>query len=338
MSISQGRLYAMGNTDATDTVFCLDANTGAVLWKHSYPCPLDPNLYEGGPNATPTVDAGRVYTLSKHGHLFAFEATSGKILWQKNLVSDFGLKKPEWGFSSSAVAEGDLLVLNAGGSGTAIKKASGDLAWTSPGAAAYPTPLPINLEGTRAAIFLARDSLVTVSVGDGKLLWSTPWKTRYDMGVPDAVAYKDKVYVSSWGEPGTLFAFKDGKGVELWRNKEMWQHVSMAVIIEDYLYGFHGDTSKGHEFKCLDARTGEIKWSQDNLPNGGLTAANGKLIILTGRGELVIAEASPAGFHPLARVQVLEGKCWTMPVLANGKLYCRNAKGDLVCLDLQSGK
>jgi outer membrane protein assembly factor BamB len=338
-TVSDGRLFTMGHDQGTDTVYALDAAKGSVLWKHSYPASLDPNLYEGGPNATPTIHGGRVYTLGKQGQLFCFEAASGKIVWQKNLISDFGLKKPEWGFSSSPLIEGELILLNAGGAGTALKLKTGEQVWTSPGAAAYPTPYPFNLEGgQRAAIFLTRDDLVTVGVRDGKVLWKTPWKTKYDMGVPDAAAYGNKLFVSSWGEAGALIEFRGTEGHILWRNKDMWQHVASPVVLGDYAYGFHGDASKGKELKCLDLRDGKIKWTQGDLPNGALMAADGKLIILTGQGELIIAEGSPAGFRPLARAQVLTGKCWTAPVLANGRIYARNATGTLVCLDVSGSK
>jgi outer membrane protein assembly factor BamB len=80
-----------------------------------------------------------------------------------------------------------------------------------------------------------------------------------------------------------------------------------------------------------------VQWAQKGVGLGSLMAADQKLIVLSDRGELVVAEASPQSFKTLARAQVLGGKCWTQPVLSNGRIYCRNAQGTLVCLDV-SGK
>ena len=68
---------------------------------------------------------------------------------------------------------------------------------------------------------------------------------------------------------------------------------------------------------------------------GSVTVADGKLIVLGEKGNLVVAQASPEGYKPIAQATVLTGKCWTVPVLANGRIYVRNAKGDVVCLDVR---
>jgi outer membrane protein assembly factor BamB len=107
------------------------------------------------------------------------------------------------------------------------------------------------------------------------------------------------------------------------------------VLIDGALYGFDGD--RNSDLKCIDFKTGAVKWSEKGLGKGALMAADGKLIIISEKGELVIAAADPTAFKALARWQVLGGKCWTMPVLSNGRIYCRNAAGDLVCVDV-SGK
>src|ERR1700722_10968657 len=115
MVVSQGRVFTMGNDgDNTDTVYCFDAATGAPVWKHPYPCPVDPHYYEGGTSSTPTVDGDRVYSFSRKGDLFCLDAASGKVIWAENVHKDFGDKIPEWGFVCSPVVEGDVLILNAG--------------------------------------------------------------------------------------------------------------------------------------------------------------------------------------------------------------------------------
>jgi outer membrane protein assembly factor BamB len=84
----------------------------------------------------------------------------------------------------------------------------------------------------------------------------------------------------------------------------------------------------------MSYKTGEVKWAQKGMDTGSLMLADGKLIILSESGTLVIALASPEGFTELASAQILTDKCWTMPVLANGRIYARNANGQLVCIDV----
>jgi outer membrane protein assembly factor BamB len=107
------------------------------------------------------------------------------------------------------------------------------------------------------------------------------------------------------------------------------------VLLDGFVYGSDGDTTGTPTLRCLEWKTGEVRWKHEGVGSGGLMAVDGKLLILTEDGELLVAPASPEGFKPSARAKVLDGKCWTMPVLANGRIYCRNAAGELVCVDVR---
>jgi outer membrane protein assembly factor BamB len=121
----------------------------------------------------------------------------------------------------------------------------------------------------------------------------------------------------------------------IWQNKNMANHFNSCVYLNGYFYGVHGNTDQAEkDLRCIDAKTGGLKWKYEGLGLGSLTAADGKLIVLSERGELVVAAASSNGFKPMDRAQVIGGKCWTVPVLSNGRIYCRNAQGTLVCLDV----
>ncbi|MEO8428987.1 MAG: PQQ-binding-like beta-propeller repeat protein [Verrucomicrobiota bacterium] len=338
VSVSKGRVFTLGNQNETDTVYCIDANTGASGWTNSYPCPLDPQYYEGGPHSTPAVDGDFVYTLSKRGHLFCFEAANGKIVWQTNLLEQLGVIKPRWGFAGSPLVEGNLLLLNVGNAGTAVDKKTGKLVWTSgKEPAGYSTPMPMTVGGQRCVLIFAAKALVAVRISDGHELWRHEWLTRWDINNADPIVAGDKVFVSSFDQGGALLQVGAGIPQVVWQNKQMKNHFNSCVLVGGHLYGIDGNSDQPAEiaFRCLDFQTGEVKWSHKGFGLGALMAADGKLIILGDKGELVVAEASPAGFKPLAHAQVLGGKCWTTPVLANGKIYCRNAKGDLVCLDVK---
>jgi len=334
MSVSQGRVYAMGNENNTDTLWCFDANTGAVVWKHSYACPIEAKNHEGGPCATPTVDGDLVYTFSKKGHVFCLDAASGKVIWSANVVTDLGMECPRWDFASSPLIEGDLMILNAGDAGTAFDKKTGKVIWkTGKGPGGYSTAVPYNAGGERAVMLFIKEHVAAVKVSDGKELWRHPWKTDYFVNAADPIIVGDQVFISSgYNRGATLLKVSGNQATAVWENKNMRNHFNSCVLWQGHLYGVDEK-----ELRCLVWDTGEVKWGDKQFGKGSVMLADGKLIALSEKGELIVAEPSPAAFKPISRAQVLGGKCWTVPVLSNGKIYCRNAKGDLVCLDV-SGK
>ncbi|MBP7827897.1 MAG: PQQ-like beta-propeller repeat protein [Verrucomicrobia bacterium] len=331
-AIAQGRAYTMGNANDTDSVFCFDAATGRVIWRHDYPAPLDANSYEGGTSATPTVDGDRVYTLSKRGVMFCLDAAKGTVIWTKPLAEELGAAMPTWGFAGSVLVEGDLLLVNVGSTGTALQKDNGTVVWShGTGEAGYATPVPFTSAGTRAAVLFTREHVVAVTVADGKELWRYPWKTRYDVNAADPILAGDQVFVSSGYNRGASVIQITGSTAEkVWENRNMRNHFNSCVRWEGHLYGVDET-----ELRCLVWDTGEVKWSDRKFGKGSLMLADGHLIALSEKGELMVAPARPTEFKPLARAQVIGGKCWTTPVLANGRIYCRNAAGDVVCVDVR---
>ena len=333
-SVSGGRVYTMGNTANTDTAFCLDAQTGGIVWKHAYPCPLDANNFEGGPCATPTVADGRVYTFSRKSDLFCLDAAKGTVIWSKNLNRELGLEIPTWGCASSALVEGDLVVLNMGSAGVALDRKSGKVVWVSaksPGA--YATPVPLAIGGDRCLAILTRQSLVAVKAASGQEVWSYPWKTEYDVNAADPIVADEKIFISSgYNHGATLLKLGGPKPEKVWENKNMRNHYDSCVLWQGYIYG-----PDDNGLRCLAFDTGDLKWTDGGFGKGALMVADGKLVALSEKGELIIAEPTPAVFKPISRAKILTGKCWTTPVLSNGHIYCRNATGAVVCLDV-SGK
>jgi outer membrane protein assembly factor BamB len=337
MVVADGCVIATGHKAGKDTVWCLDAEKGAVLWSHSYAAPLGDKFFEGGATGTPTIHDGKVFHLSREGDFFCFDLKIGKILRQNQLAKELGVTVPDWGFASSALIEGDLMLLNVGGTGTAFDWRSGKIIWTSgKEMAAYATAVPFDLEGLRCAAIFTHRECVAVEVASGKILWRQKFVSNYDTNAGAPVIHRGRLLLSAYNVPAVALNLADGTPASGWSTTTRI-HFNAGVTIGDSLYAFHGQAGKPDgELRCLDWQTGATRWAQKGLGVGSLMAADGRLIILSEKGELILAEISPVAFKPLARAQVLGGKCWAVPVLANGRIYCRNSTGDLVCVDVRA--
>lgn len=335
VSVADGRVYTMGNSGDQDTVHCLNEKTGKTIWKHSYPSPRAPRYYDGGPSCTPTIDGEVVYTLGRQGDLFAFNAQSGKVIWNENIATEINADYPEWGYAGSPFVDGDALVLNVGTAGVKVNKRTGKVIWkTGSSTSGYSTPFIHVHRGTKAYIVFGATAAYAVAAKDGRVLWQHPWKTSWDINSADPIIQDNKMFISSgYNRGGALLDISGPKPKVIWDNRNMRNHFNSCLLIDGHLYGFDGNSHRGTAYlACIEFATGEKKWSTTRFGCGALTAADGKLIILGDRGQLAIGPASPKVFRPERSTQALGGLCWTPPVLANGKLYCRNSRGDLVCL------
>jgi outer membrane protein assembly factor BamB len=350
--VADGRLYTMGNSERpeevadeanrtgavegleeVDEVFCLDPDTGEVLWVQGYPSPLTDYLYEGGPSATPTIAGGCVYTFSKEAVAYCLDANDGAVLWHSDLVTEYGVRAPTYGFAGSPFVDANLVVYNAGTHGIALHAADGTLAWeTGTDRAGYSTPVPFDWEGQRYLIIMGDRTFAAVHAQTGQLFWEHHWATKYGANIPDPVVGANLVFVSTgYGEGSALFDVSAGRVTELWFQKNMQTWLNSSVLWEGYLYG---PNDYDRSLSCIERDTGWIMWAQRGFGNGSVMLAGGKLIVLSEAGDLCIVEASPDGYRELGRGRILSGRCWSVPVLANGRIYARNAAGRLVCVEL----
>jgi outer membrane protein assembly factor BamB len=337
--VSNGKAVTVGhNEDEKDTVFCFDAATGKEIWKHSYPAELGDKYFEGGTTGTATFDSDNVYWLSRWGDLFCLNATDGKVVWNRQIEKDVGVKVPTWGFTGAPSVVGEMLILNAGDAGLAVEKKTGKTIWQSANKeAGYMTPLPVQ-RGGKSEVWVSNGTgYVAVDPANGIEIWRMKWLTQYGANAGDPIQVGDNVFISTgYGKGAALFKPNaDGEPTVIWKSKVLRTQLSPGVLVGKYIYGVDGDTTEKAALKCIEAETGTEKWSFSNFATGGLTVADGKIIALSGVGELMIAPVSPEGFKPTSRAQVLGGKTWTVPVLANGLVYCRNSRGDIAAVDLR---
>lgn len=329
----KGRLYTLAQQGEEQFAAAFAAATGKRLWRTR----IDREYNDGqgdGPRSTPTVDGEMVYVLSAHGKLAALRAANGQVAWQHDLRAEYGANPPQWGVSTSPLVEGNLLIVNAGGSGNksivAFDKKNGKTVWTSQGdAAGYSAPIAITVRGVRQVIVFTADAILSISPKDGRLFWRSAWKTDYDVNAATPIFLPpDKLFVSSgYGTGSALLQINRTEVVEVWRSRGMKNQFSSSVLHDGIIYGFDDAT-----LKAIDAATGKERWKTRGFGHGSLILAGGHLIVLSDRGKLALVQATPEAYRELGNAQVLEGKCWTAPSLADGRLYLRNEE-QLVAFD-----
>lgn len=336
--IADGRLYILGLKGKTEVLSCLNTVSGDEIWTHSYSTNFKAQFYDGGTSGTPTIIDGKVYLLNQTGTAFCLDAATGDVIWETDIKKKLGLEVGVWGFTGAPFEFGDSIIVNAGKNGVALSKKNGNVVWSSgKDANGYATPVPYKSGNKEMIAVFGAKALYGVDPKNGRVSWNKPWKTSYDVNAADPVFLDDQhILISSgYGTGAALIKVNGNSTSEVWKNKNLRTQFNAAVLHQGYLYGIDGNTSDRATLNCIEAKTGKLVWKERNIGTGGLTLANGHLFVITERGQLHIAEASPKGYKPKVRKQIYGGKTWTVPTLANGILYCRNSKGDLVALNLK---
>ena len=334
ISINGNYLFTIGNIRNEDIVSCLNANTGKLIWEYKYDCKL--GSYPG-PRSTPTYDNNRIYTLSRDGDLFCLDAKKGKVIWSKNIIKDFQARPPQWGFATSVIIHNNMAIINATRSGIALDKNNGKLIWKGTSdSSGYATPVIFKYQNNEYAAIFGKNSIMGVNLKDGTITWRFPWVTRWDVNAADPLIINDSVFVSSsYNKGSALISFKNNKPKQLWFQSNMASHFSSFVYKDGFIYGNDGDVRRsGGTFSCIDAGTGKITWSFEDAP-GSLIAVGKYLILLNIKGKITIAEINSKSFKQIAQYSLKRNVFWTAPVFVNKKLYIRNLKGDIVCLNLK---
>jgi len=228
--------------------------------------------------------------------------------------------------------------LNVNKHGVALNKKTGRKIWTSEAQiSGYASPSIIILEGKTYGLFFGENKLYGVDIRSGREVWSYPWQTRFDVNASDPLIIDNQIFITSGYNSGCALLSFNGNMPELvWKNKNMSNHFGGVVYYNGYLYGSSGHAGKrSSTLNCLNLETGELVWSENGF--NSVTLADNKLIILYETGKLLVADASPTGLKEISSAQVLPKnvRCWTAPILANGKIYCRNSKGDVVCVNVE---
>ena len=343
-----GRVVHFHRDGQQEVIECSDATSGKTLWKHTYAANyVDRFGKDNGPRATPTIIEGRVYTMGASGIVTALDFKSGKALWRVDTKKQYRSNLGFFGISCSPLVHGKHVLLNIGGENgagiIALDINSGKLRWkTSTDNTSYSSPILATLEGKQQALFFTRAGLESVDPKTGRTLFTFPWRPTINASVNAAtpIVSGNLVFIStSYGKGAALLAVKDNRTETLWaRDGIMSNQYATCILHEGHLYGFHGRADGGNcELRCVEMKTGKMKWSHPGLRSGTVILAGKELLIFTERGELLRAPADPAAFRPTARAQILGFTVRAYPALANGLLIARDNK-NLVCVDLRAAQ
>lgn len=335
------RVFTAGNDGADhDTVFCLDLETGRPVWKHTFEVSTkahEMSIVPFGPATTPAVADGRVHVISREGDLLCLDAKRGAVMWQKSFLKDFGGKRPVYGWSTSPAVHDGRLYLDVGGekgSNVCLDAVTGETIWqTGSGEAGYATPF---VSGKLLVLFKG-EALELRAVADGKLLARHAAETRDFCNCATPVRSGDVFFISHTGGVGSrALAWDDLALTELWTERDLGLLFQSGVPVQNHLLAFN-DAKRGvNDLRLIDLATGLSRWETAEIDKGSATVADdGHTLILTNKGELVLAKLLPDRVDILSRVQVLGGKTYVQPVLSHGRILCRNNEGSVVCLDVR---
>ncbi len=351
ISVADGRTFTIVGRNEKETLVALDAETGKELWA----APMGSSKYDqgggdsgapdnrggDGPRSTPVIDGNNVYVYDSYMVVTCFDAASGKLVWKRDVIKEFSGRNISWLNATSPIIVDGKVIVGGGGaeqSFLALDSSTGKEVWKSGDEKiTHATPAIAKGDQGTEIVFFTQSGLVSVSASSGKELW----RAKFPFSVSTAaspVTDGDLVYCSAgYGVGAGVFKVDSGKVAdEVWfKSNELMNHWSTPVVHDGYLYGIFEFKKYGKApLQCVELATGEIKWTERGFGPGNCILAGDKLVVLSDAGEVAIVKADPSGYQELARKDVLDGKCWSTPAIADGKVYVRSTE-QAACVSVQ---
>ncbi|MDQ6630301.1 MAG: PQQ-like beta-propeller repeat protein [Verrucomicrobiota bacterium] len=361
---------------------CFAAVTGKPIWHYAYPSKFeDPYGYNNGPRATPLLTENFCFTFGAEGKLVCLDFKTGKLIWQRDTAKDWEIPEAFFGVGSTPILEEDKLIVMIGGqpnsgvvaldakTGKTIWESVGEKNWNGvemkgwPGErkvewkqyekqASYATPVAATVNGQRRIFCLMRQGLVSLDPKTGSVDDSFWFRARVDESVNaiNPVVVSNEVFISSayYKSGSVLLKIKSDtqKFVEVWRSLVLEIHFTTPIYQNGFLYAFSGRNEPDAHFRCVEFRTGKLRWDRDEswpshstktpsaYGRGSCILADGKLIALGEGGLLGLFKLNPEKAEEISRWQdpQLHYPCWAAPILADKKIYLRD-EDRLICLD-----
>ena len=319
-------VYTQEQRGDKEVVACYKASTGQPVWTHSDSARFFESNAGAGPRGTPTLSNGRVYAFGATGILNALDARDGAVVWTRNVATETNTKTPFWGFSSSPLVIGDVVIVAATGQLVAYETATGNKRWVGPAAGgSYSSPQLVTINGVAQVLLTSDGRLTSVSPADGKQLWQHDWAANSI--VQPAVMADGNVLITSQGAGIRRLAVANNGGAwsvaERWTSNGLKPYFNDFVVHKGYAFGFDGRI-----LSCVDLSNGERKWKGGRYGNGQLVLLPDQdlLLVLSEEGELALVQARSDQFTEIAKVPAIQGKTWNHPVLVGDVLLVRNAE------------
>jgi outer membrane protein assembly factor BamB len=370
-SISRGRLFLFDRIRNRARLRCWKSETAEPLWTFEYPTDYrDQYGYNGGPRCCPVIEGERVYVYGAEGMLHCVRATDGKLVWKVDTQATFGVVQNFFGVGSTPVIEGDLLLVQVGGSPkgsdsapfdelkgngsglVAFDKYTGKVRYqVSDELASYSSPVLATLGGRRLCLLFARGGLLGLEPATGKVDFHYPWRSPLleSVNAANPVVVGERVFITeTYGPGGALLEVKPGSVKEVWtdrnkgRDKSLKCHWNTPIHVDGYLYGSSGRHTNEAELRCVEFATGKVMWSEPGLTRSSLLLVDGHFICLGEDGMLRLLKVNPRKYEEVSKVELrseaeraplLDYPCWAAPILSHGLLYVRG-NDRLVCLEL----
>lgn len=329
-TVNEGKLFLFDRHGDNDRLTCMNSETGAALWKFEYATKYEDYFgYNNGPRCCPVVDGDRVYLHGAEGMLHCVSAKDGKLLWKVDTREAFGVVQNFFGVGSAPVVEGDLLIVQVGGSPAgeqlglnqrgngsgvvAYDKRTGKVKYkVTDELASYASPVLATINGRRWCFVLARGGLVGLNPATGKVDFHFPWRARAleSVNASNPVVAGDWVFVTECYGPGSaLIKVKEGGYEVLWtdadrRDKSLQCHWNTPILHAGYVYGSSGRHAGQAELRCVELATGKVTWSQADLTRASLTMVDGHFLCLTELGQLLLLKVNPQRYEEVSRIDL----------------------------------